>query len=240
VTWDLMTVVTVSRWQPLRLSDRILQLKGLRETDLREAERVVRSLAYEFVNGMEAATGRDQDAMVGEALASIVDSVFTFDPYAGAKFSSWAHTRARYTLLDELRRQDPAGRTRRDRIRRGELEEEEWDKAPLSLEELRVAGVAAETGLGSGEVDWTDILPEAGEEPTEEILAGIASADYARWLFQVLEARQAEVLFRRFWLGETRDQIVEAMALSPTIVYNAEREAKATLRGLLEEGVGPE
>lgn len=54
---------------------------------------------------------------------AVANALRLFDPTKDTAFASFCRTKVQYALQEERRRQDPAGRTRRAKIRAGELEE---------------------------------------------------------------------------------------------------------------------
>ena len=68
--------------------------------------------------------GLDREEMVSAGMLGLLDAVGSYDPDRGCRFSTFAATRIRGAMLDEVRRRDEAPRTVRRRQRRvAEVEE---------------------------------------------------------------------------------------------------------------------
>lgn len=99
----------------------------------------------------------DRDDLLGYGMVGLVEAADAFDPTRGLKFSTFAYTRIRGAILDELRRMDFLPRGRRERVR-------ELDRAVRLLEQRLGApptpeAIAEHLGCTLDEVD--EILASA-------------------------------------------------------------------------------
>lgn len=62
----------------------------------------------------------DADDVVSWGMAALLDAVETFEPDRGARFETYAFGRARWRVLDELRKADPLPRSARSKARAAE------------------------------------------------------------------------------------------------------------------------
>ena len=87
----------------------------------------------------------DAEDVVSWGLCGLLDAVETFDPGRGAKFESYAISKIRWSILDEMRKADPLPRRARSRVRRveharGELAQR-LGRVPAEEEVARELGV---------------------------------------------------------------------------------------------------
>jgi len=95
--------------------------------------------------------GLDRDDLFGFGMIGLISAADSWEPERGLKFSTYAYTRIRGAILDELRRMDFLPRGRRERVRDVErtLQRLEQKKGlPPSPEEI-----AEELGITADEVD---------------------------------------------------------------------------------------
>ena len=95
--------------------------------------------------------GLDRDDLFGFGMIGLISAADSWEVERGLKFSTYAYTKIRGAILDELRRMDFLPRGRRERVRDVEqtLQRLEQEKGmPPSPEEI-----AAELGISSTEVD---------------------------------------------------------------------------------------
>ena len=100
---------------------------------------------------LEMPASVERDDLYGWGMVGLIQAADAWEPGRGLKFSTFAFTRIRGAILDELRRQDFLPRGRREKVR-------ELDRAVQSLEqELGVAPtpeqIAGRLGVPADEVD---------------------------------------------------------------------------------------
>jgi RNA polymerase sigma factor for flagellar operon FliA len=150
----------------------------------------------------------DRDDLVGYGMIGLVGAADSFDPSRGLQFSTFAYSRIRGAILDELRKADFLPRGRREKVRDLErvvrrLEQEHG--APPSPE-----SIARELGCTLDEVD--EILVSARS-------SSIASLDDgpSEELAQLIgDPRCEDPVDSAQWL-ETKDLLVAAIAELPEI-----------------------
>jgi RNA polymerase sigma factor for flagellar operon FliA len=114
-------------------------------------------LLRHIVGRMSLPAGPDRDDVYGVGMLGLIAAADSFDPGRGLKFSTYAYSKIRGAVLDELRRSDFLPRGRRESVR--ELDQaiatlEQQNGVPPSPEEL-----ALHLGIGLDEVD--EILASA-------------------------------------------------------------------------------
>lgn len=87
----------------------------------------------------------DQEDVVSWGLLGLLDAVETYDPGRRTKFESYAISKIRWSILDELRKVDPLSRRARLRMRETEVARhelaQELGRAPTEAEVARRLGV---------------------------------------------------------------------------------------------------
>lgn len=120
----------------------------------------------------------DRDDLYGFGMLGLIAAADSWDASRGLKFSTYAYTKIRGAILDELRRMDFLPRGRRERVRELEKvvrEMEQTQGEPPSPEELAEA-----MGISAEEVDEILVHAKASTEAslddgTEGTLAGLLS-----------------------------------------------------------------
>ncbi len=147
--------------------------------------------------------GIERDDLYGWGMVGLVNAADSFEPGCGLKFSTYAYSKIRGAILDELRRSDFLPRGRRERVR-------ELDRV--------VAELAHRTGVAPSPEEIARELGVSLEE-VDEILLAAKSAGHAS-----LDEDVSESLFARLsdpdsedpqgsveW-EETKDLLVRAIA----------------------------
>lgn len=125
--------------------------------------------------GMDMGSGIDRDDLYGFGMLGLIAAADSWDPSRGLKFSTYAYTRIRGGILDELRRMDFLPRGRRERVRSldevvSRLEQENGFK-PTPEE------IAKEMGVDLDEVDGvllsavSAMQTSLDEGPSEQLAA---------------------------------------------------------------------
>lgn len=199
----------------------------------------------------------DQEDLLSWGILGLLNAIETFDPGRGAKFETYAISKIRWAMLDELRKHDPLPRKLRDQTR-----ESEQAGARLSQRLGRVPTeqeVAAELNLGLGEYrDFRrqshrahpsplDAPTEAGEVTLEQKIADETARDpqvaAARedTRAQLLEAlgglkdRERLVVTLYFYEGLTLREIGKALDLTEGRISQILRGALGKLREMLDD-----
>ncbi len=113
----------------------------------------------------------------------LLSAVKRYDPSRAAKFTTYAITRIRGAILDELRAHDTLGRVTRDRVTRIHKAERELQSSGRSLD---AEAVAEEAGLTMDE--YYDA--ELGEMAAKRISLSEVAEDGTHTLGDLLESRQ--------------------------------------------------
>lgn len=129
----------------------------------------------------------DRDELVSAGMLGLVEAVDAFDPDRGCRFSTFAASRIRGAMLDEVRRRDDAPRTVRRRQRRlAETEERltvQLNRSPRHGEVAETLGVDVVTLWG-----WKADVARTGTVSLEERVSGSAPGGDARRLRDVVTA----------------------------------------------------
>lgn len=108
-------------------------------------------LLRHIVGRMSIPGGLDRDDLYGFGMLGLIAAADAFDESRGLKFSTFAYTKIRGAILDEVRRSDFLPRGWRERIRdldRAVAEHEQANGTPPTPEEI-----AASLGITTDEVD---------------------------------------------------------------------------------------
>ncbi len=106
--------------------------------------------------------GVDRDDLYGFGMLGLIAAADSFDASRGLKFSTYAYTKIRGAILDELRRMDFLPRGRRERVR-------ELDKVMRQMEQANGVSptpeeLAAEMGITAEEVDEIFVQAKSSTE----------------------------------------------------------------------------
>ena len=120
------------------------ELKGLRDRLVVNYSPLVKYVAARVLGRMASAPV-DQEDVLSWGIIGLLDAIETYDPERRTKFESYAISKIRWSILDELRRTDPLSRRLRRRARevelaRGELAQS-LGRAPTEEELARKLGV---------------------------------------------------------------------------------------------------
>lgn len=116
--------------------------------------------------------GTDRDDLYGFGMVGLIQAADSWDPSRGLKFSTYAYTKIRGAMLDELRRLDFLPRGRREKVR-------EMDRTIAAIEQETglapsVEAIAERMGLAVQEVDG--ILLSAKSAGTASLDEGPSTA----------------------------------------------------------------
>jgi len=144
--------------------------------DISERDRLVLEhvpLLRHIVGRMNLPKDVDRDDILGWGMLGLIAAAEGFDPSRGLAFSTYAHSRIRGAILDEMRRTDALPRSRRALLRKidqtiAELTQENCcppspeqiaERAAVSLEEVEEVMTLARTRI---ELSLGDESPEGG------------------------------------------------------------------------------
>ncbi|MBM3975651.1 MAG: FliA/WhiG family RNA polymerase sigma factor [Planctomycetes bacterium] len=187
--------------------------------------------------GVEISGRVEREDLLGYGMLGLIAAADSFEPERGLKFSTYAFTRIRGAILDELRKQDFLSRGQRDLVKELDRHVKRLEQSlqrPASPEELAEA-----MGVGAEEIDT--ILLRARQ-------AGHTSLDEgpSRDLMEMLEdPRSADPVGSAEW-AELKDLLVEMITELPdqektviTLYYGEELMLRdiASILGVTESRV---
>ncbi len=135
--------------------------------DAREREREKLILGHvpllkHIVGRMACPHGIERDDLYGFGMLGLIAAADSWEPQRGLKFSTYAYTRIRGAILDELRRSDHLSRGSRERLREVDRTihrfEQEHGAAPSPED------IARELGTSVDEIDELLVAARAGGE----------------------------------------------------------------------------
>jgi RNA polymerase sigma factor for flagellar operon FliA len=148
----------------------------------------------------------DREDLSGYGMLGLVAAADSFEPSRGLQFSTYAYSRIRGAILDELRRQDFLPRGRRERVR-------ELDQAWAALEQ-RLGSKPSPEELAQS-LGWS--LDEVDECLSSAKSAGMVSLDDGPEtdLFSMLQDPTCEDPSGSLEEAETRQMLIDAIAGLP-------------------------
>jgi RNA polymerase sigma factor for flagellar operon FliA len=201
-----------------------------------------------------------RDDLVSAAMAALAHAARSFDEERGVKFSSYATTRIRGAILDELRGQDWASRSVRARARqRGQAAEElaaELGRTPtrqeladhLSMDvreldamdgDVQRSVVLSFQGLLEEGEAAEGLLPSAGPTPDQMLLERERRAYLVDAVAELPERLRA-VVVGYFFDERPMAEIGEELGVTESRVSQMRAEALVLLRGALDTQLSPE
>lgn len=194
----------------------VLSIQKGNTAELERLWEAVRGLAAwrakQMLTALEGKRGVVLDDFMQEGFFALVDAVQTFDPGAGALFSTWygVHLRKRYVELMGFRT---------DKQRFDPIHEATSLDAPISDED--------------GDT-WSEVVAdphgEDGMVDTEERLWRAQLRATVSMVTQDLPEDQREILYRRFWLNRTYEETGSDLGISKEQARNEENKAIRRLR----------
>lgn len=150
----------------------------------------------------------DQEEILSWGILGLLDAVETFDSGKGAKFETYAISKVKWAILDEMRRLDPLPRRERQRVRESqktrEALEQELRRAPTEVEIAEKMGVGVE--------DHQKFLNRYRQSQTLSLESGIeASSDGGFELHQVIADHLSETPAEAAEADEMRRNLTEAI-----------------------------
>jgi RNA polymerase sigma factor (sigma-70 family) len=175
----------------------------------------------------------DRESFLGEVMLAVAMARRQYRPEMRVTFAHFAYTCVAHALVDEARRQDPVGRERRKKLRRGLVEETPADLPPLSLQALVSDGLVAyhEWVLEADPHDVGLVDPAPGPEA---LLLAAEERRRIRTTLQVLSEQERMVVLLRYWGDESQTAIARVFGVSSQRIQQIEKQACAKLREQLQ------
>ncbi|UWZ50085.1 FliA/WhiG family RNA polymerase sigma factor [Dactylosporangium matsuzakiense] len=233
------------------------------KTSSAEREELVRShlplvghLVREMLGRLPAHVLRED--LISAGMAALAGAARSFDPARGIPFGSFATTRIRGALLDELRGLDWASRSVRTRARRVETTQQELTAAlgrsPSQQELAEALGVAVEElkslnedvqrsvvlslqGFTAGTAE--DLVPERAAGP-EELILHRERIGYLHQAVAALPERLRKVVTAYFFDERPMSDIAEQLGVTESRVSQLRAEALVLMRDGLNNHLDPD
>ena len=217
---------------------------------------LVGHLVREMLGRLPAHVSRDD--LVSAGMAALASAAKNFDPTRGTPFGSFATTRIRGALLDELRGLDWASRSVRSRARRMETAQQQLTatlgRTPTQAELAQALGVAIEElnsidedvqravvlslqGFAAGTAE--DIVPERNPGP-EELLLHRERVGYLHQAIDALPERLRRVITAYFFEERPMLDIAAELGVTESRVSQLRAEALVLLKDGLNTHLDPE
>lgn len=146
----------------------------------------------------------NKEELYSAGCVGLLSAVERYDPSREAKFTTYAITRIRGSILDELRQHDVLGRVTRDRVTRIHSAESELQNRG---EELTPEAVAGEAGLSLDEY-WD---AEMGEMASRRVSLSEVTEDGQHTLEDLIAARRNQEPGQRLELEEIIEYVEDAL-----------------------------
>jgi RNA polymerase sigma factor for flagellar operon FliA len=233
------------------------RLKGRELEDLvRLHLPLVGHLVRQMLSRLPAHVSRED--LVSAGMAALAGAAKSFEPARGIPFGSFATTRIRGAVLDELRGLDWASRSVRSRARRVDTAEQELTatlgRAPSQSELAEVLGVAVDElksidedvhrasvlslqGFSAGTAE--EIVPERSAGP-EEVLLYRERVGYLHNAIEALPARLQAVVTGYFFQERPMLDIAAELGVTESRVSQLRAEALILLREGLNSHLDPD
>jgi RNA polymerase sigma factor FliA len=217
---------------------------------------LVGHLVREMLGRLPAHVSRED--LVSAGMAALAGAAKNFDPQRGTPFGSFATTRIRGALLDELRGLDWASRSVRSRARRVDAANQELTAAlgrtPTSAEVAEALGVAVDEikaidedvqravvlslqGFATGTAE--DMVPERAAGP-EELIVHRERIGYLHHAIEALPERLRRVVSAYFFEERPMLEIAAELGVTESRVSQLRAEALILLRDGLNSHLEPQ
>ena len=217
---------------------------------------LVGHLVREMLGRLPAHVSRED--LISAGMAALAGAAKNFDPTRGTPFGSFATTRIRGALLDELRGLDWASRSVRSRARRVDAAQQELtgalgrtptpaelaDTLGVTVEELKSinedvqrAVVLSLQGFTTGTAE--DLVPERTAGP-EELIIHRERIGYLHHAIEALPERLKHVVNAYFFAERPMLEIAEELGVTESRVSQLRAEALTLLRDGLNSHLDPE
>jgi RNA polymerase sigma factor FliA len=270
----------VTRRAPRRLWARYLAVRGAPaagipcEQEPRSAQRearilrerlvvaylpLVRYVAGRVISGHTTYNALEYEEVISSGVSGLLDAVETYDPARGTKFESYAISKIRWSILDELRKADPLSRRLRALARRVEdaraVLAQRYRRAPTEAEVARELGVGLPEHReflercrrvqlcslegrqgGPDGPPCRELVPDPAEtDPAATAEMAEVRAHLSRAL-RTLGERERVVTTRYFYEGLTLREIGDSLSLTEGRISQILRRALGELRAALADG----
>jgi RNA polymerase sigma factor FliA len=168
---------------------------------------------------LSRAPDRYHEDMLSAGYVALVKAVDTYDPDRGVQFESYAITKIRGAMLEELRREDWTPRSERDRQKRGEPA---LILQPVSLETILYEGDTEDVTLLSRISDWEDTPDRLVPEKLER--------EVIHTLVRCLPKTERKVILLYYWQDLPYREIAGRMSLSESRVHQLAQRAEFFLK----------
>ncbi|WP_433610078.1 sigma-70 family RNA polymerase sigma factor [Dactylosporangium sp. CA-139114] len=226
-----------------------------REALVRTHLPLVGHLVREMLGRLPAHVSRED--LVSAGMAALAGAARSFDPARGIPFGSFATTRIRGALLDELRGLDWASRSVRTRARRVETAQQELTaslgRTPTRSELAQALGVAVDElksidddvqravvlslqGFSAGSAE--DLVPERAAGP-EELILHRERIGYLHHAVNALPERLRTVVTAYFFDERPMTDIAAELGVTESRVSQLRAEALMLLRDGLNNHLDP-
>ncbi|MGH3088164.1 MAG: sigma-70 family RNA polymerase sigma factor, partial [Rubrobacteraceae bacterium] len=155
-----------------------------------------------------ATSASDQEDLISWGIIGLLSAVETFDPDKGAKFETYAISKIRWAILDEMRRMDPLPRRVRQRVREAKKARDELSqtlqRAPTEEEVAEKLGVSAR--------EHREFLSRHHQSQVWSLEANLeAGGELGRQLHQIIGDYASDSPEVSAELSETRERLIAAI-----------------------------
>ncbi|GAA2579514.1 FliA/WhiG family RNA polymerase sigma factor [Dactylosporangium fulvum] len=244
----MTTTATPSATSPLTASDL--------DAMVRSHLPLVGHLVREMLGRLPAHVSRED--LVSAGMAALAAAAKSFDPERGIPFGSFATTRIRGALLDELRGLDWASRSVRSRARRVETTQQELTatlgRTPTQTELAKALGIATDElktidndvqravvlslqGFTAGTAE--DLVPERTAGP-EDLILHRERIGYLHDAINALPDRLRQVVTAYFFDERPMNDIATELGVTESRISQLRAEALVLLRDGLNNHLDPD
>ena len=204
---------------------------------------LVGHLVREMLGRLPAHVSRED--LVSAGMAALATAAKSYDPERGTPFGSFATTRIRGALLDELRGLDWASRSVRSRARRLDTAQQELtaalgvglDEVKSVDEDVQRAVVLSLQGFAAGTAE--DMVPERAAGP-EDLLLHRERIGYLHNAIDALPDRLNRVVVAYFFEERPMLEIAAELGVTESRVSQLRAEALVLLRDGLNAHLDPD
>ena len=195
--------------------------------------------------------------LMSYGLFGLIDAIEKFEPERGIKFESYAMTRIRGAIIDELRALDWIPRSVRTKARaieqayaafesrehRSPTDDElarELEMTPEELQETfsqlaNISVIALDDLLGEEGLSFAEVLADAGAEDPAQTAEAHAAKELLTHAIDQLPNREKLVIQSYYFDGMTLSQIGKVLKVTESRISQMHSKAVLHLRGLLRE-----
>lgn len=191
----------------------------------------------------------EREEMVAAGMEGLVLAARSWDPEAGTAFSSWAHSKIRWTIQEMLQGLDWMGRRGRDRakaLNRAQAElTQSLGREPADAELATVLGVEATAvarlrgEAGKSQVPLDDSLSEmlaASEEGPEDQLLLTERDALLHAAVEQLPERMRQIVRLHYFEGMAQGDVARQLGVSDATVSKDKKRGLALLQQALAAG----